>query len=223
MQKNHTISPVPPPPADECVGPPNAALTPVVQNVSAMIPTYEFLGIFLEALSNDDEVVQALAYLQGPQFGRIVYDVSHMADWRHVVTYFCEQLGFHLDYYLSIFGELFQVKPRPAPARDALPQTSRSRRPGIVGLWLDLQEIMPLDEMAAYLAAEYERNEFVRRAVEKVRGDEFRAVSEAIQRIPEFDELKEHMRRFGVNVECSMCTLQSTLGWVEVTECAAVC
>lgn len=75
---------VPPPPADECVPPADGGLGPVLLDVMDIFPIWEMLDIFLEAVSYEDEVVQAILYLQGEVFGRIVYDVSIMDGWRHV-------------------------------------------------------------------------------------------------------------------------------------------
>lgn len=222
MQHNVFTNPlyhstVPPPPADECIAPVDGGgLSPVVEQLANMVPIYDFLEVFLEALSSDEEVVEALSYLHGPQFGRIVYDVGQMSGWRHVIDYFCEQLGFHLDHFLGLFGYLFDVQPRPPTT---MTTAGGRRRPGLIGLMQDIADVMPLDEMTAYLAAEYERNEYVKRAVAKVRGPEFKSVAEAIMAMPEFGELKEHMRSFGVDVECMICDMQSSLGWLDGEEC----
>lgn len=181
-----------------------------------MIPVYDFLEVFIEALSNDEEVVEALSYLQGPQFGRIAYDVARMAGWRHVIDYFCDELGFHMDHFLDLFGYLFAVEPKPPVAMGA---AATRRRSGIIGLMQDIADVMPMNEMAAYLAAEYEHNVYLQRAVAKVRGPEFQSVSDAILAMPEFGELKEHMRGFGVDVDCMICMMQSSLGWLDESEC----
>lgn len=75
---------VPPPPDGECGGP-DDGLRPVLKEMEELFPTIEFLTVFLEALSYDDEVVQFFVYLQGNSFGRIVYDVGQMEEWRHVI------------------------------------------------------------------------------------------------------------------------------------------
>lgn len=52
--------------------------------VGDLFPFWEFLDIFLEAVSTDDEVMESLMYLQGDMFGSLVYKVNIMDDWRHV-------------------------------------------------------------------------------------------------------------------------------------------
>lgn len=91
--------------------------------------------------------------------------------------------------------------------------TSR-RRPGLVGLIEDIMEIMPNEEMARIFTEAYEHNEYVRRAVAKIRGDEFRSVAEAIEAMDEFADLKQRMRALGVDVDCIVCGLKWTLGWL---------
>lgn len=66
------------------MGPEDGGLGPVLQQVDSIFPIWDFLNIFLEALSYEEEVVQAILYLQGEYFGRIIYDVSNMDGWRHV-------------------------------------------------------------------------------------------------------------------------------------------
>lgn len=78
------LTQVPPRPEDECVGPEDGGLRPVLDEVQALFPAYEFLAIFLEAMSYEVEVQQTFLFLQSETFGRIVYDVSNMDGWRHV-------------------------------------------------------------------------------------------------------------------------------------------
>lgn len=180
-----------------------------------MLPTIPILEILMEALSNDDEVVRALAYLQDYEFGRIVYDVAQMDGWQYVIGVFCDELGFHMRYYLRTVGYLFSVRPQPPMFEAQTADMAAERRSGLVGLLKDVAEQVPHEEIAAYLLAEYESNESVRRTVELIRGPEFRSVAEAIEMLPEFAGLKEHFGQFGFDVECLICRAKMHLGWLE--------
>lgn len=109
-------------------------------------------------------------------------------------------------------GDLFEIRPHPRIARRS---PSAFRRPGLVGLLQDIQEIMPTEEMTRIITEAYRTNEHVRRAVAKIQGDEFRSVAEAIEAMDEFAEIKERMRNIGVDVDCMVCGLKSVLGWIE--------
>lgn len=89
------------------------------------------------------------------------------------------------------------------------------RRPGVLGMLADIMEIMPMDEMMQLMREAYENNEHVRLAVEKLKGDEFRRVAEAIEEMEEFADLKENMEKVGVDVDCTVCQMKWALGWLE--------
>lgn len=71
-------------PEDECGGPHADGLTGVINHFSDTFPTYEFLGIFMEALSEDEEVVNVLSLLMTDEFGRLVDKVGEIDEWNDV-------------------------------------------------------------------------------------------------------------------------------------------
>lgn len=133
-----------------------------------------------------------------------------------VIGYFCDELGVHINYYLESFGYLFDIKPNPRNFKKRLSTTRR--RPGLVGLFEDIMEIIPTDEIIRIFTDAYQTNESVRRAVAKIKGDEFRRVAEAIEASEEFADLTQRMRTLGLDVDCLVCGLKRTLGWLDV-EC----
>lgn len=114
---------------------------------------------------------------------------------------------------------MFEITPVPPQSaiRKILAKNSklstRERRQGIVGLIQDIAEIMPTHEMSEIILRELETNEYLHKAIEKIQGPEFQAVSEAILAMPEFADLSEKMKSVGIPVDCLMYQLQNLLGW----------
>lgn len=80
-----TVS-VPPIPEGECdEGEPKAnGLTAILNDFSETFPTYEFLGTFLEALSDDEEVVQVLSLLLTDEFNNLINKIGDIDEWVEV-------------------------------------------------------------------------------------------------------------------------------------------
>lgn len=247
------------PPEDECGGPEDG-IRPLLSEMMETFPENDFLMLMLEALSYDEEVVEVLLYLQQPTFGRIVYDVSNNPNWRsvsypfhleinsfyleqiiatnsfhfvQVITYLCNETSFHFDFYMKIFGDLFEIRPVPppmpiptptptsTPTPTTIPTSAQTpaqrnivgREPGFLGLMNKMLEIMPIDEWAEILEVELQTNVYLQGAIAKLQGDEFKAVTEAIKAMPEFLEITESLRTVGIDVDCMICQLESLLGW----------
>lgn len=138
---------------------------------------------------------------------------------------------------MNIFGDLFEIRPVPPPTPTPTPAPTTTpaptltpslaqrnivgREPGFLGLMNKLLEIMPIDEWAEILEVEIQTNEYLQGAIAKLQGDQFRAVTEDIKAMPEFLEITEHMRTFGIDVDCMICQLESLLGW-QVDPCVCM-
>lgn len=82
-------------------------------------------------------------------------------------------------------------------------------------------ELMPIAEWAEILEVELQTNVYLQGAIAKLQGDEFRAVTEAIEAMPEFLEIAERLRTFGIDVDCLLCQLELLLGW-QVGPCVCI-
>lgn len=77
---------VPPLPEGECGEAelkPNG-LTTILNEFSETFPTYEFLGTFLEAISDDQEVVQVLSLLMTEEFNNLINKIGDIDEWVEV-------------------------------------------------------------------------------------------------------------------------------------------
>lgn len=77
---------VPPLPEGECEEGELKAngLTAILNEFSETFPTYEFLGTFLEALSDDEEVVQVLSLLMTDDFNNLLNKIGDIDEWVEV-------------------------------------------------------------------------------------------------------------------------------------------
>lgn len=79
---------VPPLPEGECGAdePKADGLTTIFNEFSETFPTIEFLGTFLEALSDDEEVVQVLSLLMTDDFNNLINKIGDIDEWVEVKT-----------------------------------------------------------------------------------------------------------------------------------------
>lgn len=77
---------MPPLPKGECgeADPKANGLTSILNDFSETFPTYEFLGTFLEALSDDEEVVQVMSLLMTDNFNHLINKIGDIDQWVEV-------------------------------------------------------------------------------------------------------------------------------------------
>lgn len=108
-----------------------------------------------------------------------------------------------------MIGDLFKV----IPIDPSTPKSTTRSRPGIIGLWQDIVDILPMQEWQPKLDNLVERNENVQVAVDTVKGNLSRAVVKQILQMDEFKMIVDNLKALGLPVDCGISEIQKKLGW----------
>ncbi|KAG4073503.1 hypothetical protein HA402_000727 [Bradysia odoriphaga] len=194
-------------------------LTAVFNEFSETFPTFEFLGTFLEALTDDEEVVQVLSLLLTDDFNNLLNKIGDIDEWVEITDIFCDDLQFNVNFYLKVIGDLFKV----IPIDPSTPKSENRPRPGVMGLLHDIVDILPLNEWQPKFNELIEENEVVRIAIDTVKGDLFKAVVVQTCQMDEFRALSNKLHSLGLPIACGMTELETILGWPNATcECGDI-
>lgn len=126
-----------------------------------------------------------------------------------ITDIFCDDLQFNVNFYLKVLGDLFKV----IPIDPSTPKSATRSHPGIMGLFQDIVDILPLDEWQPKFDVLIEYNDNVRIAIDTVKGDTFKVVVAHILQMSEFKMLSDNLKVLGLPVDCGISLLQKKLDW----------
>lgn len=171
------------------------------------------LNIFFEYAADDAEMIAFLEYIQGDEFIGVIKYMYAIPEFIEVTEYLCVELKLDVYFYMNALGSLFgfPVLERPKGVGAA----RFVREPGLRGLMNEILAVLPVDEIAAVWYDAYENDEYLIRAIAKLRSPTFMAVADRIEALPEFEIMAGHMKELGFDVVAIIEAMKRWLGWID--------
>nr|AYV99642.1 venom polypeptide [Dolopus genitalis] len=206
---------IPPPPGTQCVSPNGQGLGKAIRQLVDLLPIPDLLTIYIRAVTEDQEVKNAILFIESPAFQKIIVTMHNKPEFSDVMEYLCEELHFDAYYYLNSLGGLFNFPPmtRPPP-RNRHPREVRvQRRPGFEGMLLDFKDAIPIEKIRETYRRLYKEDEYLRLAMAKIGSDEFRRIGDAIEALPEYQDMLQRLRDIKVPVDKILNALMDFFNW----------
>lgn len=203
---------IPPPPGNQCVSPNGKGLGRAIREIVDLFPATELLEIYMTAVSNDDEVVRVMEYISSDEFNKIVSVMQNKKEFINVLEYFCEDLYFDIYFYLNSLSWFLGLPQVTRPPKLIQAQSSQFRS-GFHGMLQDLLNALPSDEIKKTYKKLYDEDEFLQAAVKKLQSEEFRLVGDAIEDLPEYQEMLQKLRDIGVDIDKIIKVVMDFMGW----------
>ncbi|XP_069704566.1 uncharacterized protein [Periplaneta americana] len=162
----------------------------------ALVPVDEITAIVMDYLANDAEVQEAVVYLQGEEFHKIVLTVEGLQEFRNFVQ-FLEDHGLDAVGYINQLHSVLGWDPYVPPS-----QRKHARRGvGVDGLIDDIIAILPIDDLKALFLEKLETSPDFKAFYDAVRSPEFQSIVQTLNAMPEYQDLLQKLRDKGVDID----------------------
>ncbi|KAJ4440685.1 hypothetical protein ANN_08833 [Periplaneta americana] len=162
----------------------------------ALVPVDEITAIVMDYLANDAEVQEAVAYLQGEEFHKIVLTVEGLQEFGNFVK-FLEDHGLDAVGYINQLHSVLGWDPYVPPS-----QRKHARRGvGVDGLIDDIIAILPIDDLKALFQEKLETSPDFKAFYDAVRSPEFPSIVQTLNAMPEYQDLLQKLRDKGVDID----------------------
>jgi len=198
-----------PTPPEVCGEPQPNGLTNVVKQLSDSFPTYEFLGVFMEAVSEDEQVIRTMEILMSKAFYNLTYKIQDIDEWMEISDMLCDDLQFNINFYFETINDLLKI----VPMEMTFPRPTTRKRPGVVGLIEDVIAILPLEDYERKFNELAESNEDVQTVIGLFKGDLFRVVVDTVLQLDEFKQIKQSIDVLDVPTNCGIALFKKMLGF----------
>ncbi|XP_055381880.1 protein G12-like [Condylostylus longicornis] len=203
---------LPPPPGDKCVSPNGKGLAKAVHELFELIPAYDWLEIYMVAVSNDPEVIRVMEYLTGEEFNEIIDTMNSQSEYIEALEFFCEQLHFDIYFYINSLAEVIGLPVVTRPPK-LISEVNNYRREGFNGMLQDLYDTLPHDKLKETWRRLYEEDEYLRAAMDLLSSEEFRLIGDAIEDLDAFKNLMQRLRDIGVDADGLLKKIMDFFGW----------
>ncbi|XP_055382044.1 uncharacterized protein LOC129612465 [Condylostylus longicornis] len=187
---------------------PSGGLMPTIKEVIALVPLDKVVEIYMVAISNDKEVQEVMEFVQSDDFIKIVTAVNKHSNFHKLMKYACDELYLDAYYYLNIAHEYLGW-----PAIERPTFTSKFARSGFLGMLEDILEVIPTEKIVALMKEKVKSDEYVKKAVEMMSSNDFKALVKTVTDMPEYQFLEGELRKMGAPVEKIIEFLQKFFGW----------
>ncbi|GLV39952.1 uncharacterized protein CBL_10848 [Carabus blaptoides fortunei] len=170
-----------------------------------IIDLNKVLSILLEGLSSDEEVIQVIEFMQGPEFTNIVVTVQDMKEYQDTLLTLYN-LGLDVYYYLNAIHEILGLPPIHHP-------DARNGSRTLIGFFEKLTAALPLDELRVIYEDKMKNDEVFIIAMETIGSKEFRRIGDVVMAMPEFTTIMNKLEEAGIDSKKLLEIIMDFFGW----------
>ena len=173
-----------------------------LQEIVALFPREEMRAIAKRYLQTDAEFQRVVAYLQGPEWAKLVKAVASNPSYQKFKKYLTEA-GIDVDAIIKYIHDLIA---------GAKPTHSRATR-GVREFLDEIKAIIPKDKIMAKVAEKMLTSADFRELYEKISSDEARDLFDTVRALPEVQRVAKVLREMGVDLDKVLDAIYKFLGW----------
>ncbi|XP_046608175.1 uncharacterized protein LOC124299206 [Neodiprion virginianus] len=178
------------------------------QDFLALIPVDDVVAIVIEYLAEDEEVQNAVEYIQSDDFANLILAVDAIPEYIAFLDYL-NSAGLDVYTYVNLLHSWLGLDELEVPSTRLV---SSRITGGIAGLFADIIAVLPVDEIKALYYEKLESSTDFASLVTLLGSEEAQTVYAALKANEEYQHIRETLEEYGLDIDAIVEFLKTIVG-----------
>ncbi|GAB1863924.1 Protein G12 [Camponotus japonicus] len=169
-----------------------------IQDFIDKIDTDKVIEIFLQYVSEDSEVQDAIAFFKSEEFKKLVLDVEHLPEIKVLMDYI-HHAGIDIYQIVNKVNDFLKLAHLTPP--DFTQRVHKQISGGIRGLVDDVLAVLPVDELNDLYEEKLKTSPEFKKFVDQLKSDNFQQIVNKVYVHPTFQKLVKRADAAGIDLE----------------------
>ncbi|XP_046402856.1 uncharacterized protein LOC124168644 isoform X4 [Ischnura elegans] len=171
----------------------------------SLIPLEKVGAIIANHVSTDPEVQEAVAFLESPEFAKIVEAVDNNPAYRDLLDYIYKA-GIDIYTYVNLFHNILGIPPY-------IPAAMHHQTRTILGMIDEILAVLPLQDMLDFYNNTLKNDPDFQALLAKLMSPEFAQLVADVKAMPEYQDMLDRLKSHGIDVEAIQKEIDDFFHW----------